>query len=319
MKKLMLIVPVLAGVLWGSAGIFVRTLSAAGFGNCTITFSRFAVAAVMIFIGIMAVDRSMLKIKPKDIWVFIICGIFGMMGLNLCYNKAIDGLTLSLAAVLLSMSPVFVMFMASIILHERVTLKKVGCTALAVAGCVLVSGALEAGGADNITVLGTICGIAAAFFYAVYSIFSKVAMKQRYNVFTIIFYSLVTSAIVLAPFVDWRVMGDFVAEAPAGHSLFMLLNSLCTSVLPYVLFTVSLSYVDTGKVSILAAGGEPSAAMIFGIVAYSEVPSVLSLCGLVVTIIAIWLLLRPDKPQVNRVNAQENAAELKKDGEETCC
>ena len=38
MKKLMLLLPVLSGVLWGSAGIFVRTLDAFGFDNCTMIF-----------------------------------------------------------------------------------------------------------------------------------------------------------------------------------------------------------------------------------------------------------------------------------------
>ena len=106
MKKLMLVIPVMSGVLWGSAGIFVRTLSAFGFDNFTIITSRFLLAAVILFVGIMAVDRSMLKVKPKDIWIFAMSGIFGMLGLNLCYNQAINQISLSLAAVLLSMSPV---------------------------------------------------------------------------------------------------------------------------------------------------------------------------------------------------------------------
>ena len=36
MKKMMLILPVLSGVFWGSAGVFVRTLEAFGFYNFTI-------------------------------------------------------------------------------------------------------------------------------------------------------------------------------------------------------------------------------------------------------------------------------------------
>ena len=53
MKKLMLVIPVMSGVLWGSAGIFVRTLSAFGFDNFTIITSRFLLAAVILFVGIM--------------------------------------------------------------------------------------------------------------------------------------------------------------------------------------------------------------------------------------------------------------------------
>ena len=307
MKKLMLVIPVLSGVLWGSAGIFVRTLSAFGFDNFTIITSRFLLAAVILFVGIMAVDRSMLKVRPKDIWIFAMSGIFGMLGLNLCYNQAINQISLSLAAVLLSMSPIFVMILAAVILREKVTMRKIACSALAIAGCVLVSGILESSSGIKVSAYGALAGIAAALFYAIYSIFSKVAMKQSYNVFTITFYSLIAGVILMLPFTDWRIIGEFVAVSPVKDSVFLVLNALCTSVLPYVLFTFSLTYIDAGRVSILAAGGEPSAAMIFGLIFYEEVPSVLSLCGLAVTILALWLLCKP--PKVRESGADKIAAD----------
>ncbi len=307
MKKLMLIIPVLSGVLWGSAGIFVRTLSAFGFNNFTIITSRFLLAAVILFIGIMAVDRSMLKVKPKDLWIFAVSGIFGMLGLNLCYNQAMNQISLSLAAVLLSMSPIFVMILAAVILREKVTVRKIACSALAIAGCILVSGVFESSSGIKVSVYGALAGIAAALFYAIYSIFSKVAMKQHYNVFTITFYSLIAGAILMLPFTDWRIIGEFVAVSPVKDSVFLVLNALCTSVLPYVLFTFSLSYIDAGRVSILAAGGEPSSAMIFGLVFYDEVPSALALCGLAVTIFALWLLCKP--PKIRASGDEEIAAD----------
>ncbi len=304
MKKLMLLLPVLSGVLWGSAGIFVRRLDAFEFDNCTMIFIRIVVAVLMLFLGILLIDRAMLKIRIKDIWVFVVCGVFGILGLNLCYNQAIAGLTLSLAAVLLSMSPVFVMVLATFVLKEKITVKKIACTVMAVFGCVLVSGVLESGTGITISAAGVLAGIVAAFFYALYSIFSKVAMKRRYNVFTITFYSMLTGTIVLIPFADWEIMGRFAAESPVENTVFILVNALFTSILPYILYTLSLSHVDAGKVSILAAGGEPSSAMVFGMIFFSEKPTVLSLCGLAVTILALWLLCVPGK-------AEREAAESK--------
>ena len=57
--------------------------------------------------------------------------------------------------------------------------------------------------------------------------------------------------------------------------------------LPHVLYALSPRYVETGKAAILAAGGEPSAAMLFGLLFFVEVPSPLSLAGLVLTVIAL--------------------------------
>jgi drug/metabolite transporter (DMT)-like permease len=61
------------------------------------------------------------------------------------------------------------------------------------------------------------------------------------------------------------------------------------------LYTLALVYVETGKAAILTAGGEPTAAMLFGIIFFSEVPTILSFIGLVITIIALSIICAPDK------------------------
>lgn len=38
MKKVVLLLPILAGIMFGSVGVFVRTLSANGMDNVTILF-----------------------------------------------------------------------------------------------------------------------------------------------------------------------------------------------------------------------------------------------------------------------------------------
>lgn len=295
MKKAGMLLPVIAGVMWGSAGVFVRTFDQFGFDNQTIIVSRSVTASILLLIGMMIVDRSMFRIELRDFWIFLGCGLMGVVGLNLCYNAAVTKLTLSLAAVLLSLSPIFVMILAAIFLKEKISLRKIGCAVLAVFGCALVSGVFDSGADVKLSVVGVLVGITAAVFYALYSIFAKVATKRNYNVFTTTFYSMSTVTLMLIPFSDWGMIGSFIAVSPVKNISFIVLNALCASILPYILYNVSLAYVDTGRVSILAAGGEPSAAMIFGLIFFAEMPTVLSLCGLAITIIALWLLCRPAK------------------------
>lgn len=140
MKRILYLLPVLAGVFWGSVGIFVRVLTDFGMDNYTVLGSRMAVASVILFFVIFIYDRELLRIRLRDLGFFLGTGLCGMVGLNYCYNEAINQLTLSLAAVLLSLSPIFVMILSAFLFHEKITLKKVGCTALAIAGCILVSG-----------------------------------------------------------------------------------------------------------------------------------------------------------------------------------
>lgn len=294
MKKLAFIMPVLSGIMWGSAGLFVRQLGEIGMNSYTIVSTRVVAAVVILWIGISLLDRSLFRIKIRELWIFIAGGIVGMFGLNLCYNEAIEQLTLSLAAVLLSLSPIFVLFLAAILFREKITWKKTVCMCMALAGCILASGVLETGSGMKWTAAGILIGGAGAFFYGLYSIFTKVAMGKGYHALTITFYCLVMVMLVLLPLTDWKGVGIAVSEGGGRFVLFMLLHSLCTSVLPYVLYTVSLEYVEAGKASILAAG-EPVAAMVFGAVFYSEIPTALSLIGLVLTIVALTLMSMPDR------------------------
>ena len=294
-KKISLLLAILSGVMWGSGGVFVRKLYAFGMDDWTIISSRAVVAAAFLFLGMLVVDSKLLKIQWKDLWVFIGAGVVGMMGLNLCYNKALSQVSMSLAAVLLSLSPIFVLLISRVLFKESLTKKKIFCMILAFAGCVLTSGMLESQSSMNWTYLGIFLGVLSAFFYACYSIFSKIATEKNYSVFTMTFYSLLSLSIATAPISDWSVFADFMKAAPIENSIFMFLQSVVTTVLPYIIFTFALKHIDSGIVSILSAGAEPSAATVFGLVFFKEMPTVISVTGLVVTIIALTFLCIPEQ------------------------
>lgn len=294
MKKIMTIFPVLSGIMWGSAGIFVRTLTDLGMDSYTIIGTRVSVAVILILIWLTLSHPDYLKINYKDSWLFVITGMIGMFAITLCYNLAVQELTLSLAAVLLSMSPIFVLVFAAILFKEAITKRKIVCMVLALGGCVLVSGVLESSSEMMWSVRGILLGLLAAFFYAIYSLLSKVAMKKGYHAYTITFYSLLFVMVIVFPLTDWQLTGQIIMDGGIGMVLFMILHSLCASVLSYILFTVSLKYIDAGKASILAAC-EPIAAMIFGVIFFSEIPTILSIGGLVLATIAITLMTLPEK------------------------
>ena len=87
-----------------------------------------------------------------------------MFGINLTYNEAIGHGTLALASVLLSMSPLFVVTFSVLFFHEKMTLQKGICMAVALLGCVLVSGVLENISGSPVSPIAVLCGIGSAFF-----------------------------------------------------------------------------------------------------------------------------------------------------------
>lgn len=294
MKQLLYLMPIISGAMWGSAGIFVRKLTELGMNSYTVVSVRVVLAVLILAIWLGIYDRNLLKIKLKDLWIFVAGGVVGMFGLNICYNFAISELSLSLAAVLLSLSPVFVLFMAAILFKEKITSKKVICMTIAIAGCVLASGVLEAASTMRWSVKGIIVGTIGAFFYGLYGIISKTAMERGYHAFTTTFYCLFMVMLVVIPLTNWKLVTNVVVANPVKMSVFLVIHSLCTSVLPYILYTFSIRYIDAGMASILASG-EPVAAMIFEVIFFSEIPTVLSVVGIVLVIVALALLSMPDK------------------------
>ena len=294
MKQLLYLMPIISGAMWGSAGIFVRKLTEQGMNSYTVVSVRVILAVLILAVWLGIYDRNLLKIKLKDLWIFVAGGVVGMFGLNICYNFAISELSLSLAAVLLSLSPVFVLFMAAILFKEKITSKKVICMTIAIAGCVLASGVLESASTMRWSVKGIIVGTIGAFFYGLYGIISKTAMERGYHAFTTTFYCLFMVMLVVIPLTNWKLVTNVVVANPIKMSVFLVIHSLCTSVLPYILYTFSIRYIDAGMASILASG-EPVAAMIFGVIFFSEIPTVLSVVGIVLVIVALALLSMPDK------------------------
>ncbi len=294
MKQILYLMPIISGAMWGSAGIFVRKLTELGMNSYTVVSVRVVLAVLILAIWLGIYDKDLLKIKLKDLWIFVAGGVVGMFGLNICYNFAISELSLSLAAVLLSLSPVFVLFMAAILFKEKITSKKVICMTIAIAGCVLASGVLESASTMRWSVKGIIVGTIGAFFYGLYGIISKTAMERGYHAFTTTFYCLFMVMLVVIPLTNWKLVTNVVVANPVKMSVFLVIHSLCTSVLPYILYTFSIRYIDAGMASILASG-EPVAAMIFGVIFFSEIPTVLSVVGIVLVIVALALLSMPDK------------------------
>lgn len=298
-KKLASIIAILTGVMWGSGGIFIKTLDAYGMDNWTIIATRNVVAVPLLFLLIMILDKKMLKIAPKDIWMFAGAGLIGMLGMSYCYNIALTMVSMSLSAVLLSLQPVFVLILGRILFKEKLAKKKIYCMALALVGCVLTSGMLESSSSMTWSYLGVFLGLVSAFLYACYSIFAKFATEKNYDAYTMTFYGLLISLIVTAPFADWSLFGTFIKDAPVEHSIFMLFQSVITTALPYILYNFALKYLDAGVVSILSAGTEPAAATLFGLFFFAEIPTVLSVCGLVVAIVALTMLCAPEKKKAN--------------------
>lgn len=292
MKKIYLILPLLAGMMFGSGGVFVRTLMANGIDSTTLLFLRFSIAILPILIAILVTDRNLFKIYLKDIPLFLVCAMC-ILGLNLCYNESMGSIPLSLAAVLLSLAPIYVLVIAYFAFREKITNKKLICMALAIFGCILMTGVLETD-LSNLPVYGILAGIGAGLFWAVYLMASKKSIENGKHTFTILIYSIVFISIGLIPFTNFGQITHFISLNPVLVIVFLIMHSTLSFALPYIFSTLSLNYIDSGISSIMLSGTEPFAALIFGLIFYSEVPTFMMSCGFILTIIAMMVLSKTE-------------------------
>ena len=292
MKKLYLILPILAGFMFGSSGVFVRTLTQNGIDSTTLLFLRFSIAIIPLLIAIFLTDKELFKIKLNDIPLILVCAMC-IVGLNLCYNESMNTVPLSLAAVLLSLAPIYVLIIAYFLFKEKITSKKIICMVLAIFGCILMTGVLESN-IESIPLLGIVSGIGAGLFWAVYLMASKKSIENGNHTFTILIYSIIFISIALIPFTNFSQINNFIGINPTLVAIFLFLHSTFSFALPYILSTLSLKYIDSGISSIFMSGAEPLAALIFGLLIYSEVPSLLMFFGFILTIIAMILLSKKE-------------------------
>lgn len=239
-------------------------------------------------------DRKLLKFDLKDIWMFIGTGIISLTFFSLCYFKTILEVGTSIAVVLLYTSPIFVLLMSVILFKEKINLRKIIALVMTFAGCVLVTGMLSQGD-GSLGFKGFIIGLGAGFGYALYSIFSRYALK-KYNPLTVTFYTFLFSGLSLLPFVHVERIPSCMTTKAA---LFAVGISFVCTVLPYIFYTIGLTGLDTGKAAILVTI-EPLVGTLVGFLIWHEDVSVLKVIGIILIFTSVVLLGLEDKQENDR-------------------
>jgi len=276
-----------AGCMWGSIGIWVRALNGWGYSPLTIVFVRMIIAFAILFPILGLTNRSLLRIKGQDLWVFVCAGLSSAIAINLFYSISLVVNALALAAVFIATAPFFVVLIAAVVFREPVTRRKVGALIVAFAGCVLTSGVIDSGATFN--AFGVLMGVLSGIGYALYSLFSRAALNRGYNSLTVNVYSFGIGAIACVPFTNWGAIGQSIAAQPVKIGWLLLAHALFASLLPYIFFTYSLKYLDTGQASIMTSV-DPVAATIIGVLLFSEMPSPTRWTGMVLVLVSIVLL-----------------------------
>lgn len=287
MKKIAVLLVVIAGTLWGMIGYFVRTLQSQGLSSMQIVAIRMSVSAVLFALFALIFDRNLFKIKLRDLWCFLGSGVLSVAFFSFCYFKAIELSSLSVASILLYTAPIFVMIFSVILFKEKLTIIKVVSLILAFLGCLFVTGVFSLGGSIN--TLAVIFGLLSGVCYALYSIFSRFALDRNYSPLTITLYTFMFAGASSLLVIDVKPVVKLMTNSVYDLG-FCVLFAVLSCVLPYITYTVGLKYVKPSTASIVASI-EPVVATITGTIVFKEaVPFPFGYLGIALVIISIVLI-----------------------------
>lgn len=125
------------------------------------------------------------KIRAKDILRFILCALTGIALNQLLFLKGLSYTFATHASLLMLATPLLVMVLASFILKEKLTGKKIVGLALGTIGASVLILNTSISSAGNNIVLGDVLIILNALSYAIYFILVKPLMSQYNNVLII--------------------------------------------------------------------------------------------------------------------------------------
>ena len=290
MKKRAILFIVIAGVLWGTSGLFSHVFGLYGYTALQKTAVRGTVAFLCMLGFVLIRQRRALCAKPLDLVLYAGIGLT-MFGAAACYYAAMELSSVATAVVLMYTSPIYVLIFSVLFFGEKLTpLKIIGVVGMLV-GCCFVSGIFE-GFSGSLP--GILLGILAGVTYGGYSILTKVAMRRGCAPMSTTLYGFAGMALLAVCTCKPAAIIPNMMQEPALLIPLSVGLGVITYVIPFFLYTIGLRDLPAGTASALGIV-EPMAATLFSLLLPNQDFTVLSVIGILLILGCVLLLSRPEK------------------------
>ena len=281
----------LAAAFWASAGIVAKYMMLNAIPPIVLVEMRVTLGALILFIILLLKSPHLLHIQRQDISYMLILGIVGVAGVHYTYYYAISKTNVATAILLQYTAPALIMLFAVLVQGEAFSLKKLFALAFAFTGCFLMVGGYDLN-LFEANKVGIIAGMAAAVFFAFYSLYAEYGLK-KYSVWTILLYGFIAaSGFWWCVHPPWRII---TAHYPIRvWGLFFFLG-IFSAVVPFGLYFSGLRLIKATQASITAML-EPVIAGIGAYIFLGETMFALQFLGSVLVITGIIVLQYSQKP-----------------------
>ena len=294
----------MAGILWSTLGLFGNILMERGLSSEQVAFTRLFIGFIVLSLYSLIRRPEVLKINLKGI---LYCGAIGIIcqGLfNKCYFKAVEVTGVSIAAVLLYTSPLFLAVFSKIVYKEKMTRAKIISLILCCIGAIMAvtGGVLDL---EGINTYGIIMGIMAAITYALMPIISKNALKE-FSSETILIYGFLFGAIFMIPSAKPVEMMGFVTNMNVLP--YMILLGVFPAAMAYIFYAEGIARGCELSIVGVVASVELIAASIIGWTVVGEVFTIGKAIGVAIMFISAFTAVAGNK-EVEAESVEEMEAE----------
>jgi len=187
----------------------------------------------------------------RDLWTFFYLGFFGVVVNQMCFTMGLRYTSVSHAAVIVGMGPIYTLILAVLFGLERATWHKVVGMAIAFTGVAVL--ASENGiSPHSPSLLGDAITMTGSLGFATYAVLGK-RVAGRYDALTMVAFNHFAGAIIILP-VAWHQARELGPVArwraiPAQGWVALLFMAVCSSALAYLLYFWLLRYLEASQLS----------------------------------------------------------------------
>ena len=191
------------------------------------------------------------KFTLCDLWTFVYMGFFGVVMNQVCFTVGLRFTSVSHAAMIVGMGPIYTLILAVLFKLEEVTWRKTIGMAIALAGIAVL--ASENGiSAHSPSVLGDAITMTGSIGFAMYVVLGK-RLGGRYDPLTMTAFSHYAGAVIVLPLAVCRAaalgsMEKWRAIAWTGWAA-MLYMAIFSSAVAYVFYFWLLRYLEASQLS----------------------------------------------------------------------
>ncbi|GAA0712819.1 EamA family transporter [Paraclostridium ghonii] len=254
--------------------------------SATLLFYRFFIAGVVFLAYCVITKRKIcLKDKKEALYICVAGVIYSVQCIS--FFSSFQYISPSIGEIIYHCYPLFTLILASLILKEGVTKKKVIGVILSVVGTSIVLYAPW----QMAEIRGIMYVIMAALVSAIYMVYTK---KRITNMDTIVLTMYLCFVCCAIYFLYSMVNGEFVFISNPKIIFYVSILALFSTIVGFFAFMKAISLLSVGKVSILSLF-EPIFTILLDYIILGTKLTILQIIGTAVILLAIYIYDRPCK------------------------